>query len=61
MNALLLLTDKTESADDAAGSFDVVQLSRIDVAINHWMDIAEPWLDRYIVTPVLGPNQSALR
>jgi hypothetical protein len=61
MNAFLLLTDETESAGDADGCFDAVRLSRTEVAIDHWIDIAVAWLDHYIVTPLLGPNQSALR
>ena len=61
MNTFLLSTDENEALADAEEPFDGLELSRIDVAINHWIDIAEPWLDRYIVTPLLGPNQSALR
>jgi len=55
MNMFLLSTEETEAARNA------VELSRTEVAINHWIDIAEAWLDRYIVTPLLGPNESAVR
>jgi hypothetical protein len=46
---------------DATGSLPNVPLSRSEVAINHWIDIAEAWFDRYIVTPLLGPDQSGVR
>jgi hypothetical protein len=49
-----------ESVGDAIGSLDAVQLSRTEVAINHWADIAAAWLDRYIVTSLLGPNGAAV-
>ena len=61
MNAFLLLTDETEATDHLAESIYVVELSRTEVAINDWIEIAEKYLDRYIVTPLLGPNQSAVR
>ncbi len=53
--------DETDAAGAAIGTFQTVELSRTEVAINHWIDIAEAWIDRYIVTPLLGPNQSAVR
>lgn len=61
MSPFLLLNDVSETIDDRAESFRAVKLSRTEVAINHWIDIAEAWIDRYIVTPLLGPNQSAVR
>ena len=45
-----------KSVGDAIGALDAVQLSRTEVAINHWADIAAAWLDRYIVTSLLGPE-----
>jgi hypothetical protein len=61
VNPLLLSEDETEALGDATGSPPNVPLSSSEVAINHWIDIAEAWLDRYIVTPLLGPGQSGVR
>ncbi len=60
MNPLLLLQEETEAPEDLLGCPDIA-LSRSEIAINHWIDIAEAWLDRYIFTPLLGPNQSTVR
>ena len=57
MNPLLLAPQASESVDDEATSFGAVTLSRTDVAINHWIDIAIGWLDRYMFTPLLGSNK----
>ena len=61
MNPLLLAPQASESVDDEAASFGSVTLSRTDVVINHWIDIAIIWLDRYMFTPLLGPNQTTVR
>lgn len=61
MNAFLISTDETEMVSAEGGSLNVIKLSRTEIRINHWIDIAETWLDHYLVTPLLGPNQSANR
>jgi hypothetical protein len=61
MNAFLISTDETEMVSAQGGSLNVIKLSRTEIRINHWIDIAEAILDRYIVTPLLGPNQSEIR
>lgn len=59
MDAFLLSCDETGAVEDVAAS--PAELSQTEMAINHWIDIAEKYLDRYLVTPLLGPDPSATR
>jgi hypothetical protein len=39
--------------------YDPTILSPSDIVINRALDVVEVWIDRYLVTPLLGSNQSA--
>jgi hypothetical protein len=39
--------------------YDPAVFSPSEIAINRALDLVEAWVDRYLVTPLLGPDGSA--
>ena len=50
---------KLELEMPSARIYDAAVVSRSDIVINHALDVIEKWVDRYIVTPLLGRVQAA--
>jgi len=54
-----LVQAKAEIKLPSVRVYDPTILSPSDIVINRALDVVEAWIDRYLVTPLLGSNQSA--
>jgi hypothetical protein len=51
--------DTKVEASSRTRIYDPALFSPSEIAVNRALDLVEGWVDRYLVTPVLGPNRSA--
>jgi len=47
------------AAKQPARAYDPGVFSPSEIVINRALDVLQGWVDRYVVTPLLGPDRSA--
>jgi hypothetical protein len=51
--------EQSARAKRPARVYDPGVFSPSEIVINRALDVLEAWVDRYVVTPLLGPDRSA--